>query len=59
LQSVQAVEGDYPAGAVFTGIKVSRLEADSHSYPSILEVKNEWSCTFSSPYAFLECPEKT
>jgi hypothetical protein len=37
----------------FPGIKGPRLGADCHSSPSIFEVKNEWSYTLTSPYAFM------
>jgi hypothetical protein len=44
------------AGSDFSpGVQRVRREVD-HSYPSIV---NEWSCSSTSPYAFVACTETT
>ena len=39
-------------------VKRPRREAD-HPPPSCTEVKNEWSCTITSPYPFMVCKGRT
>jgi hypothetical protein len=58
LQSVQTGRGAHQisclmgTGVVSAGVKRQGRE-DDHIPPSSCKVKNEWGCTFSSPYAFL------
>jgi hypothetical protein len=39
---------------MYPRVKLLRSEAD-HSSPSVVEVKNKWSYTTTTPYAFMAC----
>jgi len=40
------------SGKVSPGVKQLECEAD-RLHPSSAELENQWSCTFTSPYAFM------
>ena len=55
LQSAHIGSGTHPDSyLVGAGNKEPGREA-SHLHPSSVKAKNEWRCTFITPYAFVTC----
>jgi hypothetical protein len=63
LSSVRTASGAHPtpclmtSGASFTGSEARAMHEADHWPQSNVEIKNEWSCTSTLPYASVACVE--